>query len=106
MSFHVFSRLTSDPWGTFVTTTFMWQIAHASNGYVYIAFNRDVRMALKSLIWSVLGPCGLVEPDEQKRVNALAKAEATGITAASMVGEQRMQSAKTRVHRLNIESHY
>uniref|UniRef100_A0A914UJ77 G-protein coupled receptors family 1 profile domain-containing protein n=1 Tax=Plectus sambesii TaxID=2011161 RepID=A0A914UJ77_9BILA len=46
ISFHLLSRYAWDKWSLFATTSLIWQLAHASNGIVFLVFNRDLRQLI------------------------------------------------------------
>ncbi|KAK5985227.1 hypothetical protein GCK32_002909 [Trichostrongylus colubriformis] len=52
-SFHILSRFMTNRWTMFATTTFVWELAHATDGLILIAFHEKFRVVLcqPSLIW-------------------------------------------------------
>nr|CDJ83997.1 7TM GPCR domain containing protein [Haemonchus contortus] len=45
LSFFVFSKFAKNKWGTFASTTCVWEVAHAVDGLILIAFHKKFRMA-------------------------------------------------------------
>ncbi|MCP3662363.1 MAG: hypothetical protein GY696_07685 [Gammaproteobacteria bacterium] len=49
ISFHGFSRLATEKWGWFFTTTLIWMISHGCNGFLMIFCNPPLRRGMATV---------------------------------------------------------